>query len=48
MFQPDTFVDQVVEQSKLYAGQNDMQKAAAAVNSDIYRYSIIFKYFHTK
>lgn len=37
LFQPDSFADHVVEQSILYAGQHDMQKAAAAVDRDIYR-----------
>lgn len=37
LFQPDSFVDTVVEQSKLYGGQKDMAKQAEMVNVNTYR-----------
>lgn len=37
LFQPDSFADLVVEQSKLYGIQEHMPKAAAAVNENVYR-----------
>lgn len=37
LFQPDSFVDTIVEQSKLYGGQKDMTRQAELVNVDTYR-----------
>lgn len=37
LFQPDSFVEQVLEQSRLYGGQKDLHKAVASVNMNTYR-----------
>jgi hypothetical protein len=37
LFQPDDYVEKILEQSLLYAGQKDLQKAAANISMDTYR-----------
>jgi hypothetical protein len=41
LFQPDSYAEMVVEQSKLYGGQKDLLKAAAQVDLDTYRYILL-------
>jgi hypothetical protein len=40
LFQPNTFAEEIVYQSKLYAVQKNLKKSLDCMNIDTYRYSI--------